>query len=135
MQDVLGIGDGSVVRASTTMTGGIGGQGNACGSLLGSAMMLGLVYGRDRDSLQDMGKMGNSIGQAARLYEWFEQKFGSPACRDIVTAFGNGVYYDMGVPEQIELAMKAGVLDKCNNLVEETVAYMVDRLYDDVKKE
>jgi hypothetical protein len=133
LQDVLGLEDDAVLRASGAMTGGIGGQRDACGGLLGAALIFGEVYGRDRASMADKSKMGDLMPRVGKLYKWYEQQFGSATCHDIKTGFGNGVYYDSNVPWQQELAKEAGVPGKCTDLVAETVAYMVDQLWDEVK--
>jgi hypothetical protein len=134
LQDVLGLEDDAVLRASAAMTGGIGGQRDACGGLLGAALMFGEVHGRDRATMADKAKLGELMPRVGRLYKWYEQQFGSATCLDIKTAFGDGVYYDSNVPWQQELAKAAGVPGKCSDLVVETVAYMVDQLWDEVKK-
>ncbi|MCJ7605719.1 MAG: C-GCAxxG-C-C family protein [Dehalococcoidales bacterium] len=134
MQDTLGLEDEGVLRASAAMSGGIGGQHDACGGLLGAAMVFGTLYGRDRDSLDDKEKMGELMPRVGKLYKWYEKTFGSATCYDIKTLFGDGVFYDMFVPWQAELAVEAGIPGRCVDLVEETVAYMMDALYDDVKK-
>ena len=134
LQDVLRLEDDAVLRASAAMTGGIGGQRDACGGLLGAALMFGEVYGRDRASMTDKAKLGDLMPRVGKLYKWYEQRFGSATCLDIKTAFGGGVYYDSNVPWQQELAKEAGVPAKCSDLVVETVAYMVDQLWDEVKK-
>ena len=135
LQDVLGLEDDAVLRASTAMTGGIGGMRDACGGLLGAALIFGEVYGRDRASMTQKSKMGDVMPRVGQLYKWYEQQFGSATCMDIKTGFGNGVYYDSNVPWQQEMAKAAGVPAKCTDLVVETVAYMVDQLWDEVKKQ
>lgn len=135
LQDVLGLENDAVLRASASMSGGIGGQRDACGGLLGAAMMFGEIYGRDRASMADKSKMGELMPHVGKLYKWYEQQFGSATCLDIKTIFGDGVYYDSNVPWQQELAKEAGVPGKCVDLVVETVAYMVDQLWDDLNKE
>lgn len=134
LQDVLGLEDDAVLRAAGAMTGGVGGQHDACGGLLGAAMMFGTVYGRDRASMADREKMGELMPRVGKLYKWYEKRYGSATCADICTRFGGGVYYDMGVPWQRELAEEAGVHKQCDGLVADTVAYMVDQLWDQVKK-
>ncbi len=134
LQDVLGLEDDAVLRASTAMTGGIGGMRDACGGLLGAGLIVGQVYGRDRASMAEKSKMGDVMPRVGKLYKWYEQQFGSATCLDIKTGFGGGVYYDSNVPWQQELAKEAGVPGKCVDLVAETVAYLVDQLWDEVKK-
>jgi hypothetical protein len=134
LQDVLGLEDDAVLRASTAMTGGIGGMRDACGGLLGAALMVGQIFGRDRASMTDKSKMGEVMPRVGKLYKWYELQFGSATCLDIKTGFGGGVYYDSNVPWQREMAEEAGVGDKCVDLVADTVAYLVDQLWDEVRK-
>ncbi len=123
----------AIARAATALTGGIGGQGDACGSLLGSSMIIGTVYGIDKKTVTDKERMNNAIGRAGAFYRWFREKHGSSNCREIVTRFGNGVYYDMGIPEQAQKAIELGVNRKCAELVETTVAHVIGELWDDVQ--
>jgi hypothetical protein len=132
LQDVLGLEDDAVLRASAALTGGIGGQRDACGGLTGAALVFGMVLGRDRASMSDKSKMGELMPRVGRLYKWYEQQYGSATCMDIKTIFGDGVYYDSNVPWQQELAKEAGVPAKCTDLVVETVAYLVDQLWDEL---
>jgi len=116
------------------MTGGIGGMRDACGGLLGAALMVGQIFGRDRASMTDKSKMGEVMPRVGKLYKWYELQFGSATCLDIKTGFGGGVYYDSNVPWQREMAEEAGVGDKCVDLVADTIAYLVDQLWDEVRK-
>ena len=133
LQDILQLGDNAVARAATAMTGGIGGQGDACGCLLGAAMITGMIYGIDQHTIEDKRRMSAAIGKTTLLYNWFKQAHGSARCRDIVTGFGDGVYYDMGIPEQAEKARDLGIDKKCGDLVEKTVAHMIDILWENVQ--
>lgn len=132
LQDVLGYGDDAVLKAATAMTGGIGGMRDTCGGLLGAAMFLGQIYGRDRAGITDRDRLTTLMPRVGRLYKWYEKTFGSATCYDIKTIFADGVYYDSSVPWQKELAEKAGVPGKCVDLVAETAAWVVDHVWDDV---
>jgi len=135
LQDVLGLEDDAVLRASASLSGGIGGQRDACGGLTGAALIFGQIGGRDRASMADKSKMGALMPRVGRLYKWYEQQFGSATCLDIKTIFGDGVYYDSSVPWQQEMAREAGVPGKCVDLVVETVAYTVDQLWDELNED
>jgi Putative redox-active protein (C_GCAxxG_C_C) len=117
------------------MTGGIGGMADACGSLIGAGLILGAVCGLGReDGDQGMPKLGASIKQAGDFYKWFRDKQGSANCREIVTRFGNGVYYDFGIPEQAKAGIEAGILEKCTLLVEDNSARVAEILWDILRK-
>ena len=133
LQDVFVLESDEVLRAAASMTGGIGGMHDACGGLLGAAIMNGVVYGRDRTDMESKQRLHDAVTRTGQLYKWYEKQFGSATCYDIKKGFGNGVYFDSSVTWQAELARKEGVGDKCVNLVVETVAYMVEKVWDDVQ--
>ena len=115
------------------MTGGIGGQADTCGSLLGSSMILGEIYGIDKHTVRDMEHMVDAIMKTGAHYNWFVEQFKHPSCRGVVTMFGDGVFYDMGIPEELQKATEAGVVDKCTDLVESVVERVIDQVWDDVQ--
>jgi hypothetical protein len=135
LQDTFDMKDEALLKASGAMTGGIGGMADACGSLIGTGLILGAVYGLGRkDGDKGMPKLGESIKQAGDFYKWFKDKQGVTSCREIVTKFGNGVFYDFGIPEQAKAGTEAGVLEKCNVLVEDNCAKVVELLWDSLHK-
>jgi hypothetical protein len=135
LQDTFDMKDEALLKASGAMTGGIGGMADACGSLIGSGLILGAVYGLGRkDGDEGMPKLFESIKQAADFYKWFKNKHGSSSCRDTVTKFGNGVFYDFGIPEQAKAGTEAGVLEKCTVLVEDNCARVAELLWDKLHK-
>lgn len=121
--------DDSVLKASGSFTGGIGGKSDVCGSLLGSSMILGAALGMGRGE-KTMEKMAPAIMNAGRFYDWFVNEFRSSKCRDILTRFGNGVFYDFGIPEQAKAGTEAGVLEKCDNLVQTSVTRAASMILD-----
>ena len=108
---------------------------DACGSLLGASLMFGVVFGRGYDGLADREKLGESMTAAGQLYKWYEKEFGSATCQDIRTRFGGGVYYDMHVPWQAEMAKEAGITGKCDELVQQTAAKAAEMIWDGIHKE
>ena len=104
---------------------------DVCGALLGASMMLGLIYGRGRDELDNMDKLTNCAQQVGKLYKWFEKEFGAVKCRDLRTRFAGGVYYDSKVDWQADLAKEAGIPEKCADLTGRTTARALEMLLDD----
>ena len=90
---------------------------DVCGALLGSSIVLGMKYGRERQELDNQEIMAEALAPVGKLYKWFEKEFGSVRCRDIRTKFGGGIYYDPNVPWQREMAAEAGVGQGCVDLV------------------
>ena len=111
--------DDALLKAAGGLTGGIGGQNDTCGALIGSCLMLGAACGRGRQD-ESMEKLVASIMQSGRFYNWFKDKYGSSSCRDILTVFGDGVFYDLHNPEEAEQAQKA--MKKCDILIQEAAA-------------
>jgi C_GCAxxG_C_C family probable redox protein len=134
LQDTFGMRDDNVFKAAGTLTGGVGGMQDACGSLLGASCMFGLMMGRSINDFGNREKLGESMTLTGQLYKWYEKEFGSPTCREITTKFGGGVYYDMRVPWQAELAKEAGVHEKCVELAGKTAARAAEMLWDALKK-
>jgi Putative redox-active protein (C_GCAxxG_C_C) len=136
LQDTFDMKDETLLKAAGALTGGIGGKHDACGSLLGSTLILGSVYGRGRKDEGDKGiaKIQKSIKQAGDFYKWFKGEQGTATCREIVTKFGNGVFYDFGIPEQAKAGSEAGVVDKCNKLVQDSVSRVTEILWDERHK-
>ncbi len=121
--------DDNVFKAAGVMTAGIGGMADACGSLLGASLMFGQVTGRKINDFSNKDGLGPSMTLTGQLYKWYEKEFGSPTCREIRTKFGGGVYYDMRVPWQAELAKEAGVHEKCVELAGKTAAKAAEMLW------
>lgn len=130
MQDVLGIRDDNLFKAVSGLGGGIGRMEDVCGALLGASLMLGMKYGRAREEIDSLEKLGDSSLPVGRLYKWFEKEFGSVRCRDICTRFAGGVHYDRNIRWQAELAEEAGLHDKCVDLTGKTAARVAEMMWD-----
>ena len=125
----------AIFKAASGFGGGMGMLGDTCGALVGAGMMLGLVYGRGRDEIENMEQLRESGVPVAKLYKWFQTEFGSATCRDIRTRFGDGAFYDFSIPWQRELAEKARVFEQCSDLVGKAAAKAAEMLWDGRHKE
>ena len=94
VQDAIGCRNNDVLRAGSALAGGLAftGQGT-CGALVGAAMVVGQLYGRtreelDEDAKKEIGKV-NWVNVAKgwdltyELFEWFRGEYGSIICSDI----------------------------------------------------
>ena len=128
--------DDALLRASGALTGGIGGMADTCGSMIGATLILGAVCGRGRQDEGEKGmeKLSESVRRAADFYRWFKEDAGAITCRDIVTNFGNGVFYDFGDPAQARAAFEAGVAQKCVLHVQKVVTRATEILWDELLK-
>jgi hypothetical protein len=137
LQDTFNLKDEALLKASGALTGGIGGLADTCGSMIGATLVIGSVCGRGRDDEGDKGmaKLGQSVRQAADFYIWFKGEKGTVNCRNIVTKFGNGTFYDFGDPKQAKAAWEAGVGQKCVEMVQDNVTEAAEILWDELHEE
>ena len=122
--------DENVFRAAGAMTGGIGGMHDACGALLGASLFFGQAAGRMIKDFPNKDKLQPSMRLTGQLYKWYEKEYGSPTCYDIRTKFGGGVYYEMSVPWQAELAKEARLHEQCTELAGKTAAQAAEMIWE-----
>ena len=121
--------DEAVLKASGALTGGIGGKADVCGALAGGSMMLGAALGKGRDT-ESIEGMIPALMNAGQYYDWFVKNFQSAKCYDIVSRFGNGTFYDFGIPEQAQAAIEAGILEKCDDVIQRSVTKVAEMILD-----
>jgi C_GCAxxG_C_C family probable redox protein len=118
--DALEIDADDVFKAASGLADGIGLTGDgSCGSLTGCAMVIGLVFGRERRDHRDMMKPMQSYRLCKELHEEFIRGYCSCRCHDIQQAI-MGRTYDLLDPRQLEEAMKEGMLEHCAGVVGKT---------------
>jgi C_GCAxxG_C_C family probable redox protein len=111
--DALEIESPDVFKAASGLADGIGLTGDgSCGALTGSAMVIGLVLGRERKDHRDMLKPMQSYLLCKELHDEFVREYGSCRCHDIQRRI-TGRTYDLLDPKQLEEAMKEGMLEHC----------------------
>ena len=135
LQDVFDMRDDSVFKAASGLHGGIGFMHDTCGVLIGAGMMLGVKYGRSREETNRMEEIERPDIPVGKIYKWFEREFGTVKCREISTKHSGGIFYDTSVPWQQELAMEAGMYDKCDELIRKAVTKTAEMLWDAIEAE
>lgn len=124
IQEVSGLKDEVMAKAASSLAGGIGGTGSACGALTGAALALGMKYGRDVSLLGGPEEPAVEAAMAAeapvvKLVKWFEREFGYINCRDIRKKYiGTDLSWD--IPWQLELIDKLGADESCTKLAAKT---------------
>jgi len=124
IQEVCGMRDDVMAKASISLAGGVGSMRSACGALTGSALALGMKYGRDVSALEGPAEEAIEIEYAAlepvaKLAKWFEREFGSIICRDIRRAF-MGTELIREIPWQKEWMTELGIHEHCSKIVART---------------
>jgi len=115
--DVLGIEDEGVFKAASGLADGIGLTGDgSCGALTGGGMVIGLIFGRDREHHEDMMAPMKSYLLCKELLEDFVERYGSCRCYDIQEKL-MGRTYNMYDPKELQEAFKSGMMDHCSGVV------------------
>ncbi|HEX7475804.1 MAG TPA: C-GCAxxG-C-C family protein [Dehalococcoidales bacterium] len=134
IQEISGLKDDGVAKASTGFVGGIGGTQSVCGALSGGVLALSLKYGRDVSYLNGppeaaLKKQAEAIEQAARLAKWFEKEFGTTICTGLRKSH-MGTELSMGVPWQNEWANQLGMRQRCSEYAAKTARRVLAMLDD-----
>lgn len=121
-QEHLNLGDRAVFRAASALAGGIAGNGEVCGALIGGVMAVGLACGRDKlESIETSSAFSEAMERGARVCDRFKNEFGSLRCRDVQKAiFGRS--WDLRNPEEKNEFLSREDIDKCSDLVIRKVA-------------
>lgn len=78
VQTHLRMEDPGTLRASTTLAGGIAGEGETCGALLGALMAIGQALGSDRFAPDERYALARKA--AKRMVDAFADAFGGTRC-------------------------------------------------------
>lgn len=107
--------DGKILKALTAFPG-VALRGETCGVVTGSLMALGLIYGRERESLNDFESFQQSLQSARQFCRRFEKEAGSTMCSDIIES-ELGKRYNLANPGQAVAWMCDGGVDKCGAVI------------------
>ena len=109
LQEQFGLDGGPILKALSPFPG-LAFRGEVCGTVVGCAMALGLVSGRER--LDDWSGYIHSIPPVKAFFRRFKREVGSIICGDVVESeFGER--FDVVEPAETERWLKAGALEKC----------------------
>lgn len=115
--DALKIDSDDLFKAASGLADGIGLTGDgSCGALTGGAMVLGLLFGRERKDHEDIMKPMQSYLLCKELHGDFIDRYESCRCRDIQMKL-MGRTFDMYDPGQLKEAFELGMLEHCAGVV------------------
>jgi C_GCAxxG_C_C family probable redox protein len=84
-QQKLGKIDWEVVRAMGSFGGGLGGNGETCGALIGAMAVIGLKYGREQEEGKENPKMWACTHELVKRFrEEIVKNHSGISCRDII---------------------------------------------------
>jgi len=142
IQDAIHCQDDAILKSGSALAGGLAftGQGT-CGALVGAVMVIGQLYGRTREELDEDTK--REVGEvdwvnvakgwdlAYELFEWFRGEYGSIICSDIKKQlFGgnNEDYIRPNSPVRYALSKKSKGYEKgiCPGVVAKAAQWATD---------
>lgn len=124
VQEVCGMEDKVLSKASMLLSGGVGGIQSVCGVLTGACLALGIKYGRDTSYLKGseedaVAKENEGMEIAGKLCKWFEREFGTTSCAEIRKAY-MGTDLSNKIPWQKQIADELNMRGRCLDIAEKT---------------
>jgi len=115
--DALGIENDDVFKAASGLADGLGLSGDGtCGALVGGAMVISYLFGRERKDFEDMLKPMKSYLLAKKLHDQFVEKYGTCRCYDLQESL-MGRTFNLLDSKDFEEAIEVGMLKHCSRVV------------------
>jgi C_GCAxxG_C_C family probable redox protein len=144
IQETFGLTGDDALKAATGLAGGIGRRGSVCGALLGGVMALGLLYGRDRETMkhpdaevrtrrrEEIGlRLGTLIN---KLCEKFDEEYGSIICNEIETRIFGRSFDKWNAEDRKEKERMGGHEDKCPRVVGKATRWVAQLILEERPK-
>ena len=132
LEEQLGLKGEEVLKALTPLAG-IAERGETCGAVIGPLMIFGLIYGRDKNRLDDWDTYRNSLIPSGKFCRLFEQEYGSTQCRDIQTEIF-GKCFNLTDPEQLREFQESDATAHCSAVVRKAVRLAAGIILDDTNE-
>ena len=121
--------EGEAILKALTPFPGIALRGETCGAVTGSLMALGLIFGRDKENLNNWQAYLDSLPPSRKFCRRFEDELGSTMCADIVESeFGRR--FDLADPVEAMQWMNCGALEKCGDVIGKGVRIAAEIILD-----
>jgi len=115
--DTLGIENDDVFKAGSGLADGLGLSGDGtCGALMGGAMAISYLFGRERKDFKDMMKPMKSYLLAKKLHDQFVEKYGTCRCYDLQKSL-MGRTFNLLDRRQFEEAIEFDMMKYCSKVV------------------
>jgi len=115
--EALGIGNDDVFKAASGLADGLGLSGDGtCGALVGGAMVISYLFGRERKDFEDMFKPMTSYLLAKKLHDQFVEKYGTCRCYDLQESL-MGRTFNLLDRKEFEEAIEFGMMKYCSKVV------------------
>jgi C_GCAxxG_C_C family probable redox protein len=128
LEETFELEGGAILKVLTPFPG-IALRGETCGAVVGSLMVLGLIFGREKKDLGNWQGYIDSLPPARRFCKRFESEQGSTMCGYIVESeFGKR--FDLADRRQSVEWMQCGALEKYANVIETGVHIAAEIILD-----
>ncbi|MBI9086884.1 MAG: C_GCAxxG_C_C family protein [Desulfobacterales bacterium] len=128
--DALDIENEDVFKAASGLADGIGLTGNgSCGALVGAAMAIGHLFGRERKDFSDMMAPMDSYLMVKSLHDRFMETFGHIRCHDIQHHL-MGRTYNLLDPEELRQAFADNMVAHCSRVTGTAAAMAAEIILD-----
>jgi len=133
LEEVLKIKNESIFQAAYPLAVGGGYYQSTCGALLGGTMILGYLYGRNKEEFEKKDTLDKRAGYLYRkLYNRFIREYGSCLCKDIQMKLF-GCSFDLWNKKDKKAFEKAGGhRDKCPTVVGKACAWTVEIILNEI---
>ncbi len=130
--DALDIQNDDVFKAASGMADGLGLTGNgSCGALVGAALAIGYLFGRERKDFADMMAAMDSYLMVKSLHDRFVETLGHCRCHDLQRSL-TGRTYNLYDPGDLKQAFADNMIAHCSR-VTGTAAAMATEIILDAK--
>jgi C_GCAxxG_C_C family probable redox protein len=133
--DALDIENDDVFKAASGLADGLGLSGDgACGALVGGAMVISYLFGRERVDFKDVFKPLKSYLLAKKLHDQFVKKYGSCRCYNLQESL-MGRTFNLLDRTGFEEAMEFGMVKYCSKVVGTTAKLTTQIILEEWRKE
>lgn len=113
----LGIENDDVFKAASGLADGLGLTGDGtCGALVGGAMVISYLFGRERKDFEDMLKPMKSYLLVKKLHDQFVGIYGTCRCSELQISL-MGRTFNLLDKKEFEEALKFGMVNYCSRVV------------------
>jgi len=115
--EALGIKNDDVFKAARGLADGLGLTGDGtCGALVGGAMVISYLFGRERKDFEDMLKPIKSYLLVKKLHDQFVEKYGTCRCSELQKSL-MGRTFNLLDRKEFKEAVEFGMMNYCSKVV------------------
>jgi C_GCAxxG_C_C family probable redox protein len=115
--EALGIKNDDVFKAASGLADGLGLTGDGtCGALVGGAMVISYLFGRERKDFEDMLKPIKSYLLVKKLHDQFVEKYGTCRCSELQKSL-MGRTFNLLDRKEFKEAVEFGMMNYCSKVV------------------